>query len=270
MIKTMAQQIRQLQPILYGDGLEIPVELPRNLNLEYIELLPDIVNMVLVGGAKPAYVANTLVRGVRLTYKGKQFYFRTGIEIRELMELQGKVVPDPDYWSITPESRFKGSESNFCYVQFETIANSTTGAPTAIQCVLNIVIHIAQITFNKIADYRGFWNFAAGAGVFQYQIPADNQSIQYVLVQVTDTTLTDIDDSVIIVQNVQSGVELIRDTWYNLRIQYQKKWGYVHNAGLLVIPINVRQNQKESYTVQYILNTAGAAVIVTLLVVTQV
>ena len=75
MIKTMAQQIRQLQPILYGDGLEIPVELPRNLNLEYIELLPDIVNMVLVGGAKPAYVANTLVRGVRLTYKGKQFYF---------------------------------------------------------------------------------------------------------------------------------------------------------------------------------------------------
>jgi len=267
----MSQLIRALQPILYGDGIEVPVELPRNLSLEYIELLPDVLGISFTGGTKPAYVTDALIRAVRCTYKGKQFYFRTGVEIRELMELQGKVVPDADYWSVVPESRFKGSESNFLYVQFESLAVCTTGAPTAMFCLLNIVIHIAQVVFNKINDYRGYWTFGTGTGVFQYQIPADNQNIQYVIVQTTDTgSLFDADDSVIVVQNVQTGVELIRDTYYNLRIQYQKKWGYTHNVGLLVIPINQKQKQNESYTIQYILNTAGSPLVVTLLVVTQV
>jgi hypothetical protein len=225
MVKNeMSQQIRQLQPILYGDGIEVPVELPRNLSLEYIDILPDIVNMVLVGGVKPAYVASTLIAGVRLTYKGKQFYARSAAEIRELMELQSKIAPTADYWSIVPESRFKGSESNFLYIQFTPIAGCTTGAPTAINCTVNLIIHLTSITFNKINDYRGFFNFGAAAGTYQYQIPSDNQSIPYLMIETVDTTPTDIDDTLVIIQNVQTGVEVVRDTWYNLRLQYEKKW----------------------------------------------
>ena len=267
----MSQQIRQLQPILYGDGIETPVELPRNLSLEYIDILPDIVNVTFTGGVKPALVTSAVIAGVRLTYKGKQFFARSGIEIRELMELNAKIAPVADYWSIVPESRFKGSESNYMYVQFAPIAVCATGAPTAIQLTIFIVIHIATITFNKINDYRGFFNFGAAGGTYQFQIPSDNQAINYVMVENDDSgVLGDIDDSVIIVQNIQTGVELIRDTWYNLRLQFEKKWGYAHNAGILVIPINVRQKQTESYTIQFILNTPGVAVHVTILAVTQI
>lgn len=270
-MKKLSQQIRALQPIVYGDGIETPVELPRNLSLEYIEILPDIVNITFTGGVKPAYVANTLIAGVRLTYKGKQFYARSNDEIRELMELSGKVVPDPDYWSIVPESRFKGSESNFMYVKFSNIAICTTGAPTAVQCVVNLIIHIANITFNKINDYRGFFNFAAAAGTYQYIIPSDNQSIPYCIIELRDTlVLGDIDDTQIIIQNVQTGVEIVRDSWYNLRLQYQKKWGYAHNIGMLVVPLNIRQSIKESYQIQVNLLTPGAAEVCDILVVTQV
>jgi len=267
----MSQQIRALQPILYGDGIEVPVELPRNLSIEYIDILPDIVNMVLVGGVKPAYVANTLIAGVRLTYKGKQFYARSGLEIRELMELNAKIAPVADDWKVAPESRFKGSESNYLYVQFVPIAVCTTGAPTAVQCVVNLIIHIATITFNKINDYRGFFNFGAAGGLYQYQIPADNQSIPYAIIESADAgVLGDIDDTQIIIQNVQSGIEIIRDTWYNLRLQFEGKWSYAHNAGILVVPLGVRQKISESYQIQVILNTPGAAVTITILVVTQV
>jgi hypothetical protein len=269
--KIMSQQIRALQPILYGDGIEVPVELPRNLSIEYIDILPDIVNLTFTAGVKPAYVPSTLIAGVRLTYKGKQFYARSGMEIRELMELNAKIAPVADDWKVAPESRFKGSESNYLYVQFAPIAVCSTGAPTAIQCVVNLIIHIATITFNKINDYRGFFNFGAAGGLYQYQIPADNQSIPYVIVEMDDgLVMGDIDDTQIIIQNIQSGVEIIRDSWYNLRLQFEGKWGYAHNVGVLVIPLGIRQKITESYQIQVILNTPGAAVHVNILVVTQV
>jgi hypothetical protein len=266
----MSQQIRALQPILYGDGIETPVEIPRNLSIEYIELLPDIAGVAFTGGVKPALVVNTVIARVRLTFKGKQFYSRNTTEIRELMELNAKVPPTNDDWKIAPESRFKGSESNFMYVQFSTIAVCSTGAPTAIALTVNIIIHLATITFNKINDYRGYFFFGAAGGTYQFQVPADNQNLNYVIITLDDgLVLGDIDDTQIIIQNVQSGVELVRDIWYNLRLQMEGKWGYAHNAGILVYPINVRQKISEGYQVQVNLLTPGAAVAVNILMVVQ-
>lgn len=259
----------EIKTVDYADGLLTPIELPRNLTLDYIDILGQTATFV--GGTTPAYVANKAIASVQVSYRGQTFFDRFTTEVREIMEAMARFQPADEHMKVAPESRIQGSESNFLYIRWNPLAVCTTGSPTSMSMLHRIVGKKATSVFPRIQDYRGYFNYLGGGGIFSFTIPQKDQQIKYILVSCTGAlgALQD-PDMQLTLENVTTGKRVFSDKhWDDLSRSAESKFGYQHNVGLLIIPVNIKQNKMESYVLKTNLLTPSSPTIIDILVVSQ-
>lgn len=251
--------IIQLQTLDWASGRELVVPIPRNVSVKRA----SITTTVPVLGAG-AYVANTLLNGFRVEYKGDSIFNRTGDQVRELNELNHKFAPVNEQWIIEPERGLKGSESNYLFVRCAPIAD--VSVVPAVTCVANIFVEIetldTPIAGKRAVDSQDLLDYAAGAGLRKISIPVRKQTIIYALIVVRDTNvLADSDDAIISIRNETTQKSLIvAQTLGQSAIKASAMFSVAHNVGMYYIPINITQNLGESIVIDFTLNTAGAAI----------
>jgi hypothetical protein len=264
----MSVEQRDLGTIQYQGGLMIPVQIPRNVSFESFQILGGPASNLGAG----AYIPSTAIQSVQLGYKGATFYDRNGQDIKELDAIEHKVAPAAELWLVKPETGMVGSDNNFLYVRCNplTITNPTG---TSLTYPMHIIGNV--LNYNKgsrIQDFAGYVNYAATAGVSQFNIPPADRTIKFLFLRYADGgVLADpVAGAQLSLYNTLTGQFLFKDvTWAELALNSQTFFGYAHAAGLLEIPINKRQNAKEGWQLIFNLLGAGAAVTLDILCVTQ-
>lgn len=253
--------IIQLQTLDWASGRELVVPIPRNVHVKRASITTTVPAL----GAG-AYVANTLLNGFRLEYKGDTIFNRTADQVREMNELSHHFAPPNEQWTIEPERGFKGSESNYLFVRCAPIADISV--VPAVTCVANIFVEIetldAPMAGKRAVDSQDLIDFAAGAGLRKISIPVRKQTILYALVVVRDAfALADSDDAIISIRNETTQKSLIvAQTLGQAAIKTAGMFGVAHNAGFYYIPINISQNIGESIVIDFTLVTPGGAITV--------
>jgi hypothetical protein len=255
-----------LQSFDYQASREITIPVPRNVNIKNVLITAGTITL----GAG-TYVANSILNGFRLEYKGDSIFNRTGIQVREINRLMHNVAPVAETWTLEPERGFKGSESNYIYVKCAPIADLSVVAAVSCACTFKVQIETtdAAPAGKRAVDSPDFLNYGTGTGLRKISIPVRKQSTLFALFAIKDgAALADADDAIISVRNETSQKSfVVSQTLKELRLANQAMFSIAHATGLYYLPLNLPQNLTESMVIDFTLVTAGTAVTISVLMV---